>query len=185
MTGDAGYQSYLSSNNNKLPSTPQFVNDQNLAMMGWLSGAIFPEIKWDIVSMPTFRDQPDIGTQSYPTYWSIASISENKEQAMEVIKYLVSDEFQMLLSENGTMPVVKDKAIQEALGSKTEVSDRNYAAFFHNQLAPISVKHIHDQAIETEYRREIGDLIGREKDLNSVLRTAEERAKNKLAELMQ
>lgn len=46
---------------------------------------------------------------NYPTYFSITSTSKHKEAAMEVIKFLTSDENQMELSKLGNMPVVNEE----------------------------------------------------------------------------
>ena len=51
------------------------------------------ETDWDKATVPVMGDLPGVGSQPYSTYWNIASISEYPDDAMEVIKYLISDEY--------------------------------------------------------------------------------------------
>lgn len=93
---------------------------------------------FDFVSMPTFKDLPGVGEQSYPTYISIPNISKNKDAAMKVVKFLTSDEFQTEISKKGNMTSLKNPAIQKLMGTDSDFKSLNYAAFFHNKFAPIA-----------------------------------------------
>jgi multiple sugar transport system substrate-binding protein len=182
-TESAGYQNYFSAKKlSKMPSTNEFSKSQDLAMLGWLSGAEFPGMNVNVVAMPTFSELPGVGTQAYPTYYSVTSTSKHKKEAMEIIAYLVSEEFQMILSKRGILPAVQTDAIKNAFGSESNIKNLNTKAFFYNKLAPISEKLVFDSAIETEYRKDVGKLVTRQIDLNTFLRNAEERGATKLKE---
>lgn len=184
-TESSAYQNYFAAKKiSKMPSTNEFTKTQDLAMLGWLSGSSFTGMNVNVVSMPTFSELPGIGTQAYPTYYSVTSISKHKKEAMEVIAYMVSDEFQMILSKKGILPAVQSEAIKKAFGSESEIKNLNSNAFFHNKLAPISEKQVYDTTIETEYRKDVGKLITRQVDLNTFIRQAGERATAKLKEAL-
>jgi ABC-type glycerol-3-phosphate transport system substrate-binding protein len=179
------YRAYIEGNSGKVPFTDEFVKTKVLAMDGLLSNSPTTEwnnINWDMVSLPAFKSLPDIGSQSYPTYYSVTSISKHQDQAMEVIKYLTSDEFQMTLSKKGIMPVMKDEAFKNALGQEGKFKDKHYKAVYYNKFAPIAPKSVYDLDIEKFYRKDISDLVLGKTDLNTVLRTAEEAANKKITE---
>ncbi|MDF2652919.1 MAG: hypothetical protein K0Q73_8724 [Paenibacillus sp.] len=47
------------------------------------------ELNWDIVSLPTIKGQPAVGSQSYPSYYGITKRAQNKDASAQVLKYLV------------------------------------------------------------------------------------------------
>jgi multiple sugar transport system substrate-binding protein len=184
-TESSVFQNYIAEKKlNRMPSTNEFTKTQDLAMLGWLSGAAFPGMNFNVVSMPTFSELPGVGTQAYPTYYSVTSISKHQKEAMEVIAYMVSDEFQMILSKKGILPVIQTDEIKKAFGSESDIKNLNTNAFFYNKLAPISEKQVYDSTLETEYRKDVGKLITRQVDLNTFLRQAGERGTTKLKEVL-
>jgi len=144
---DAGYKEAMDKTN-KVPDINAFLKDQNVAMYAYLSSLVYvlpddlQKLNWDIVSLPTFKEQPGVGSQSYPFYFGITKLSKNPDASMEVLKYMVSDEFQMELAKKGIMPVVKNEAIQKALGQDSPFKDKNFKAVFHNKFAPIPAKRL-------------------------------------------
>lgn len=62
-----------------------------------------------MVSMPTFKDAPTVGSQAYLTYFPVTKLSEHIDEAAEVINYLISDEYQMEMSRKGMMTILKDE----------------------------------------------------------------------------
>jgi len=160
----------------------QFLKDKVLAMT--IAGPLWPivlkdqlkEMNWNFVAMPTFPDLPGVGDQSYPTYMSIPSISKNKDAAMKVIKYLVSDEFQLDTSKKGNMTVLTNKEIQKAMGQDGFFKGINYGAFFYNKFAPIAND---DRNLATKtkalYAIDYDSLMNGSKDINTMLRDAAEK----------
>ncbi|MDF2663251.1 MAG: extracellular solute-binding protein family 1, partial [Paenibacillus sp.] len=172
---------------NALPYRDALTKDQYLGMFVFLSQMPFtvPEMKtmnWEMVSLPTFKELPNVGSQSYPSYFTITSLSKSKEAAMEVLKYLISDEYQMEISRKGTMPVLKNEAVQKAYAQDTEYKDKNFASVFYNKFAPISPKSIYDVAVEKTYTKDIGLIAKGEIDINTAFRNAEEAAAKAIAE---
>ncbi|WP_199613917.1 ABC transporter substrate-binding protein [Paenibacillus alkalitolerans] len=182
-----GYREYMQAHENKLPNRKDFLEAQDLAMFGWLSSIIFvfPEefskMNWDMVSMPTFDEAPGIGTQAYPTYFSVTNMAENKDAAMEVIKYLVSDEMQTSLSKMGVMPVINDEAIQKMFGEESMFRGKNFSAAFYNKFAPIPYKSEHDRKVVTPYAKAAPKVV-LEGDFNTIFRTYAEESNQKITD---
>jgi multiple sugar transport system substrate-binding protein len=176
---------------NKIPDANDFVKTKNVAMFGYMSHLVqtweeqFKGIDWDFVSFPTFKEMPGVGSQSYPSYFGITKMAKNKEAAMEVLKYMASDEFQTELARKGLIPVLKDQAVLQQLGKESPFKDKNWKSVFHNKFAPIpALSPIEGElaGVYTSYatKAQIGTV-----DLNTALRQAEEDAKKKIAEYKQ
>ncbi|MEF3305980.1 ABC transporter substrate-binding protein [Paenibacillus sp. GYB003] len=91
-----GYKEFFAKYN-KGPYTPEFFQTQQSATFALLSSSMlidkgFETLNWDLVALPTFKELPGVGSQGYPTYFSVTSNSRHKNEAMEVINYLVSEE---------------------------------------------------------------------------------------------
>jgi multiple sugar transport system substrate-binding protein len=140
------------------------------------------KISWDMVALPTFKELPGVGAQMYPTYFSITSMAKNKDAAMEVIKFLSTDAYQVEASKNGNMPGVKSEAARKVLGQNTAFKDKNFQAVYFDKAAPIASKNVYDYAIEKVYVKDITNLVQGKVDLNTFLRDAEERGNQFLKE---
>lgn len=176
---------------NKVPSAAEFAKTKNVAMFNYISSLMtvwekeFKELDWDMVSMPTFKEMPGIGSQSYPAYFGITKMAQNKEAAMEVLKYMTSDEFQTELARKGIMPVLKNETIQKEMGKESPFKDKNWSAVFYNKFAPIPPLVPYEAQLAGVYqsygtKAQIGTL-----DLNTAMRQAEEDAKKQIADFKQ
>lgn len=178
-----GYKKFIESNKNKLPYKTEFYKTRNLAMFTYLSDlsnpATYPEMtdmNWDVVSVPTLKDKPGVGVQTNPTYWNIPNISKNKDAAMQIIKYLTSDEYQLILSKRGDLTSLKSTEIRKAVaaGLDEKVKKHNFQAFFYNNPAAPSSKTVYDTAAEKPISDGLIDLSLGKADLNTAIRKAEE-----------
>jgi ABC-type glycerol-3-phosphate transport system substrate-binding protein len=171
-------------------SFKSFTDKQEYGMMVDLSSnpalqaELLNQIEWDMVSMPTYKDLPGVGAQLYPTYASITAQSKFKNQAMNVITYLTSDEYQMESSRKGTMPAITSDAAKKALGQSTKFKDKNFQAMYMNKFAPIAYKTLMDYDLEKLYTADVNKLSAGTIDINSYLRSAEEKG-NKLIESLE
>ena len=176
---------------NKLPDINNFVKDGNVAMFAYLSSLIYvwadqlKDLNWDIVSLPTFKDQKGIGSQSYPAYFGITKMAQNKDAAMTVLKYMVSDEFQTELAKKGIMPVLSNQDIQNKLGQESPYKDRNFKAIFYNKFAPIPEKALYDSQLVSNYASTGTNIALDKMDLNTALRTSEENTLKVIAQFKQ
>lgn len=185
---DQGYKNRITELKNALPYRDALLKDQTLGMFVFLSAMPFTvseeiaPLNWDMVSLPTFKELPGVGSQAYPTYFSMTSMAGNKNAAIEVLKFLTSTEYQTELSKKGTMPVLKDESIIQVFGQDTKFKNKNFHSAFYNQFAPISSKSIYDVAVEKAYTRQIGLLAKGEIDINTAFRTAADEAEKAIAE---
>lgn len=173
---------------NKIPDINMFVKDQTVGMFGYLSSLVYvweeqlKSVNWDIVSFPTV--DKGIGSQSYPSYFGVTNMAKDKAAAMEVLKYMISAEFQTEMARKGIMPVLNDEAVKKELGKESFYKDRNWNAIFYNKLAPIPPKAPYDSDLVAQYVS-FGNQIALDKmDVNTALRSAEEASAKKIAEYM-
>lgn len=184
---DAGYKEQLDKTN-KVPDINSFLKDQNVAMYAYLSSLVYvlpdelQKLNWDMVSLPVFKDQPGVGSQSYPFYFGITKLSKHPEESMEVLKYMVSEEFQMDLSKKGIMPVLKNDAVQNALGQESPFKTKNFKAVFFNKFAPIPAKAPYDANIVANYAKYADQVIKQKIDINSAFRKSDEESAKIIAD---
>ena len=167
----------------KIPYTDEFSKNRNVGMFTFMYGdyAWTKEMNWDVVSLPVFKDKPKQGSQAYPTYMFVTSTSEHKDEAMEVAKLFISDEYQTQFSKAGGITVLKNDAIKQVFGQETQMKDKNIKnAVFYNTAAPAAPKTRFDTYVEDAVKAQISSLLKGETDLNTALRTAEETVNKKI-----
>ncbi|MCC2683535.1 MAG: hypothetical protein K0R75_434, partial [Paenibacillaceae bacterium] len=54
-----------------------------------------------------------VGAQMYPTYFGLTKWTRNPDAAMEVLKYMVSDEYQKNMGIHGMLTVLKSQAVKD------------------------------------------------------------------------
>lgn len=158
-----------------------FMKERFIAMFfmnyGLQDQEAFSTMNWDMAALPVFRDNPGVGTQPYPNLMFIANQSKYKDQALEVLKYITSDDYQMTSSRKGFIPVLKNEAIMNAFGQDTKHKDKNLAkAMFTNKFAAPIVRTPYDSHVNGPLLKNITSVIKGEMDLNTALRMTEESA---------
>lgn len=187
ITQDEGYRELYASRNGGL-WTGDFVGEQNLAMFMMNFGLQYavPEFEtmnWDMVSIPIFDDLPGVGSQPYPNFFFITSSSKHKDAAMEVLKYVTSDEHVMKESRKGNIPVLVNEDIKEMFGQDTVYKDKNMKnAVFYNAFAVPHRKTIYDNLVAGPLDAQLKRVILGEIDLNTAFRNAVEEANQAIAE---
>lgn len=167
----------------KVPYADEFSKNKDTAMFSYTYGdnAFLKEVNWDVVALPTFKDKPKIGAQSYPSYMFITSTSEKKDAAMEVVKLFISDEYQTNFSKSGGITSLKSEEIKKVFGQDTPDKSKNIKnAVFYNQFAPATPKTPYDTHVEAEIRAQVPKLIMEATDMNTALRTAQEAVNKKI-----
>ncbi|MFE5319465.1 ABC transporter substrate-binding protein [Paenibacillus sp. NPDC056579] len=157
-----------------------FYKDQNVAMYAALSttARTFKDaVNWDVVQLPTFKEKPGVGPQSYPTYFYLAKGSKNRDAAFQVLSYVTSDEFQDFLVRDGYSSILKN---QGGIMKNFATNDKSMAGKNVKSLLPVKFA---DPTEKTEFQA-IADKemlaalvdVDKGKDENTALREAEERA---------
>lgn len=184
---DPGYRAFMAAKGDKVADSQDFY-DGKAAMLGSIQhhagnpNFSKPGFNWDMVAYPTYPENPDVGSQSYPNYFAIPSFAKHKEEAFKIISYLLSDEYQMEASKAGAMTVLSNPDIQKAYGTNT-YKDKNLQAAFYNKFAPVMRKTLYDAEVEKAATQHITNLALGKIDINSALRQAKEQADKKIAEM--
>ncbi|MEF3308481.1 extracellular solute-binding protein [Paenibacillus sp. GYB004] len=181
-----GYRQYLTSVN-KTINNDNFMKDKNLAMfvMNFYLQLQpdFNTFNWGIASLPVFGDLPGVGSQPYPNGLFITSTSKYKDQGMEVLKFLVSDDFQMQLSRKGFIPVVKTKAVRDAFAQDTTFKDKQIVeALYTNKPAAPMARSANEGLVLSPLGANLAKVIMGQMDLNTALRQTEEQGNKALEE---
>ncbi|ULL17720.1 extracellular solute-binding protein [Paenibacillus sp. H1-7] len=166
---------------NAKANTDMFGKEKTVAMMAYQIGR-WDFDSWDMVTMPTFKEAPGIGTQDYATYMNLSSTSKHKDQAFEILAALTSDSYQMKISKAGTLPIVRSSDVIQAFGQAADpASGRNFKgknvqAFFPKERAMPSFVTKFDDVIAKRMNTAFNAIAAGEKDAVTALREAQEGA---------
>lgn len=177
MQGEAYRQRFNS--NSTLVATNAFIKTKEVAMFSFLSQLYLTNpsemqaMEWDLVTLPTFKELPGIGSQSYPMFFGVTKLSKQPDAATEVLKFMASEEFQIGLSRKGWMPSLTSDAVRQAYAQDTPFKDKNFKSLF-VKPAPISFAPSYDPDLIRHYTKIATDILKGSTDLNTAFRTAEE-----------
>lgn len=173
---------------NKEVGVTQFVKDQNIALLDNLANvflsADMSSVNWELVSYPTFKELPNQGPQTLPTLFGVTSTSKNKDAAMRVLKYMVSAEAQLEISENGAIPVLQDEKVLKAFATKTKYQGKNFQAILKQKFTSSYPKSVIENKARTVYAKPLPDITSGKIDLNTAFRQVEEEMNKLIAEEM-
>lgn len=142
------------------------------------------KINWDVASLPQSKEKPGIAGANKPLYFMVSKASKHKEQAFTAISYLMgSKEVQAHLSANGKMPVLLDKEVQQAFGTKLPIlKGRNAAAVFKHKMADLPYTNRFNRLALLEIIGAGNNVLNGTADINTALRDAEEKANKAIEE---
>lgn len=139
-----------------------------------LSWADMELVNWDLTNYPIFERRPNTAAQGNLLLFGVTNMSEQKEAAMEVVKYLLSDEYQVTTSADGNIPIVMNDSTISAFAQNTYYADRNVQSIFGVPFAPLSERTKLDPVTTSLYRSKLLDLAFGNIDMNSMIRELEE-----------
>ncbi|GAA3407670.1 hypothetical protein GCM10020370_39990 [Paenibacillus hodogayensis] len=161
-----------------------FFKEKRLAIypqwMGAAYGLIAQEggsLNWDLAPMPYSSDQPKTSGPAKPLYLLASAAGKHKEQAIAALSYIAtSPEAQLLLSQNGRISVLKDKAIRQQFGTKLPLlQGKNTAAVFQYPFGKLPNTTAYESQAWDGLDTAPPAIIGGA-DVNTALRAAEEKA---------
>lgn len=157
-----------------------FYKDQNVAMFAALSttARVFKDtLNWDIVQLPVFKDKPNVGPQSYPTYFYLSKGSKNKDAAFQVMAYTASDEFQDFIVKDGYSSILKNQSqiMKNFAANDPALAGKNVKSLLPAKFADPTEKTKYQAIADKEMLAALVDIASG-KDENTALREAEERA---------
>jgi multiple sugar transport system substrate-binding protein len=139
-------------------------------------------LNWDIVTLPTFSDLPNTGTQVNAPYLAITPVSEHKDEAFKVMAYLLNDDIQLSHNKDGRLTVLKDEKIRNQFGANIkELAGKHIQAVTALKPAKPRPFTLYDDYVVTNLANGFTDVVTGKKDVNTALRDSEEAA-NKVIE---
>ncbi|MEF3305402.1 ABC transporter substrate-binding protein [Paenibacillus sp. GYB003] len=161
-----------------------FRKDQTAAMMAWYGVGLLDtpvQFEWDVVSMPYFKESPNVAPQYVPSYMEIASISKHKDEAFEVLAYLTSDEYQLKRSKEGVQTVLNNPDIRKAFAQNQEsYKGKNLKPYAPEKAAAITPKDKYSGIAGGKAYSAFQKIVSGQSDANSALREAAEAAKQEI-----
>lgn len=140
---------------------------------------------WDIASVPEFKEYAGLNTQPYATYIGITPTSKEQDAAAEILKYLVSEEYQTSMSKRGYITPLTTQAVRDVAFADYPFSkEKNIQAVYYGKPAPQRQMTAYDEIVIEEALQVgvIPEIAKGKLDVNTALRTAEETA-NKLIQV--
>ncbi|TNJ62783.1 extracellular solute-binding protein [Paenibacillus hemerocallicola] len=156
--------------------------DEEQVVAMYMPGSGDPAVKglknYDYVQSPVFKEKPGVGPQAYPFTMYISQTSKHKEEALKVINYLVSDEYQKAKAEEGTfIPALKDNKYLDVFGkSNPSYQGKNVKALLPAVHADSSKWNAFTGTYAKEALNAFIDIAIKTKDANTALREGVERA---------
>lgn len=170
---------------NKNMDANNFVKDRNLAMLDALANLFLnfdlTSLGWDMVAYPGYKEAPGTGPQPLPTLFGITSTSKHKDEAMEVLKYMVSEEVQRSFSERAIIPVLQGDDILKSFGKNSKYKDKNFQAIISKKFAPITPKEKYEAKAREIYSKPLSSLVEGNSDLNTAFRQIDEEMNKMIA----
>ncbi|MDB5084623.1 MAG: hypothetical protein JWN30_1509 [Bacilli bacterium] len=130
-------------NNQLLPTSDAskggiaMVIDSNPNILTWAKAN--PSLNWDIVSVPALKELPKTGFKPAALDLFVSQSSTYKDQAFQVISYLVSNDIQTMISKKGIGTPLASNTVKQAFGQDIpEMKGKNINAFYYYHDAPPS-----------------------------------------------
>lgn len=137
-----------------------------------------PAMNWDVAALPSYPDKPKTGLQANAYFLFISKTSKYKDQAFQVIDYLLSDEVQTQLSKVASLTPLVSKSVQQSFGeSIPHLKGKHLDALFYNEYAmppaPRSDRLIYFNV--GPIYNDFMEMISKNLDVNTTLRQMDEK----------
>jgi multiple sugar transport system substrate-binding protein len=141
---------------------------------------------WDIVTVPNFPENAQVGRHEAVQFLAVSKQTKYKEQAFQAILATTSKEAQLLQSRNGRIAILNDPEVQKQFGKDVKgYEGKHMENLFLFKAAPSAPVTLYDDEMREILRNTAKDIAVSKKDVNTVLREAQEMADKKLIELIQ
>ncbi|CAG7632047.1 ABC transporter substrate-binding protein [Paenibacillus allorhizosphaerae] len=144
----------------------------------------FPEeLNWDMVTIPTFKEAPNVSAQPGAYYWYISQTNKHKDISFAIISYMLSDEIQLDMAKTlGLVPSLKNTSdIFKSIGQDVpQLKGKNIGAVY--KYKPAAAPPKRDKSLiganPNELKKSIEKVFDRvtldKVDINTALRDASE-----------
>lgn len=134
------------------------------------------QIEWDMIALPTFPEARNAGSPMNSTIFGMTSITRDREAAMDVIHYLVSDENLGAFSKRGYLVAKQTDAIINSFASEAKPADKNWNAIIYNEFASFPDRPTYASHVLPVYTEHLEYIVSGEMDMNTAFREIEEKA---------
>lgn len=169
-----------------------FMKHKTLAM--WVFYADVPQwmvdqaalgnvMNWDIATIPYFNEAAGLGFQVDSHNLHISASSTNKDAAFRVMSQLLSKEAQINLTRDGVLPAINDPDVLAQFGKNLDIlQGKNIQAITQSKPAPKYRMTKYDLIVMNELNKALNEVQSGIKDINTVLREADEAANKAIQE---
>ncbi|CAG7646416.1 hypothetical protein PAESOLCIP111_05163 [Paenibacillus solanacearum] len=132
---------------------------------------------WDIATLPNFAEHAGKGRDLHAGFLLISKQSKYKDQAMQLIEVVTSKEAQLYMSRNGRMAALNDPQVIKEFGQDVPaLRNKKVENIFKYPQSPAYVYTIYDNDILSIVRGIDKEIAVNNKDVNTALREAQEKA---------
>ncbi|MDF2719087.1 MAG: family 1 extracellular solute-binding protein [Paenibacillus sp.] len=169
-----------------------FIKDKTLAMLPlWADnfvGRFEDDLKkggfnlnWDIAALPNFPEAVGTGREATTHSMVLSNLSKHKEEAFQVMVYMLSDDVQAEITKNGRVTPLASKDIQKQFGVNLQsMKGKHIEAFFKASVRTMHKPSPYDQTIVRPETARAAAAIRKGEDINTVIRTAKEAVDKKI-----
>lgn len=170
------------------------IKDQKLAMFpSWLA-AITSRLKtaeeggqgfdWDVAGHPVFSDKPGQGREIEFQSLMVPPTAKNKEAAYRVILTMIGEESQTVMNKDRNLTILNKPELRTQYASTTNIfKDKNLTGVFSVKPAEAPIASEYDNENYKFLREATESMIFKNVDINSALRTANEKANKHIEEV--
>lgn len=138
---------------------------------------------WGVVKIPDFPDIRGVGPQTFPNYWFMSSTSKHRDAAFEVMKFIISDEFQSSLNARGLATALNNPKMYAEYGKDLpKYTGQNVAALFPNHAKMSNITEYQATAA-AQLNVALTNIATKGVDINTALREAAEATNKKIEEV--
>lgn len=177
--------------NNEYPvKAADFLKDRTVAMMShWLTDVASSmqngnvQMNFDVVGMPSFKDLPNTTIHPGAKMMGISKSSKHKDDAYLVIQFFTSPEIQQKINRGGRLTALADENIRKDFAADVAVyKGKNIQGALKVKPAKMIPPHEHNVTVDGKLNAVVADLAKGTKDINTLLREAQEAADKAIAE---
>lgn len=157
-----------------------FLKAQTVAMLSdvnlfsQLTDAEKNGLNWDVVQHPYYKEQPNVFGNASVYVVGATKSSKHKEQALQAMEVMTSDEVQMSLSRLGRVSPLKSPDVQKAFGQDNPLlKGKNMAGIVKSHPVKYPI-YVYRDVSEKIVRQKFDDFLAGKADANTLLRQAEE-----------
>ncbi|CAG7629367.1 hypothetical protein PAESOLCIP111_03096 [Paenibacillus solanacearum] len=135
-----------------------------------------PSLNWDVAAVPSLKERPKIGFKPATLALFVTQTSKHKDEAFEVVSYLLSEEVQTALVKNGVGTPLKSDAVKKAFGQNVpEWQGKNVGAlYFYPDAPPSEARASHLVDVGVDFGNSFAAMVKDKIDSNTALRSFEE-----------